>query len=331
MTNTVEPVLDEAFPGRSVADVQPAGVSWNDQNETVAVEFADGASAFLKVAVDGDGSRVARERAVIDYVRSHCDVAVPTVVASDADGDPPYLATAPMDGHNVAEGWPEWDDDEQVAVTRRVGAALAEVHDRTFESHGHIEGGGPDELVLDGGTWTDVLVDEIEAQRARSSTDRFEGYFDEVVAAVEGNRPLLDEAPAVLTHGDPAQPNVFRLDGAIGFVDWEISHVGDPAYELYRAEQQFPHDADERGSSSPDSQARQDAGERIEVALREGYAERAGSLPEGYEDRVPVYEAVWHVYNLGLFDKWAGDDDESPEEVAATAEAEMERYLDAIR
>ncbi|WP_225335150.1 phosphotransferase family protein [Halomicrobium urmianum] len=311
MTGTVEPVLDEAFPGRSVADLRPAGISWNDQNETVAVEFADGESVFLKAAVDGDGSRVARECAVIDYVRSRRDVAVPTVVASDAGGDPPYLATAPMDGRNVAEGWPEWDDAERVATTRRVGAALAEVHDTAFESHGHVEGGGPGELVLDGGTWTDVLVDEIEAQRARSSTDRFEGYFDEVVAAVEGNRPLLDEAPAVLTHGDPAQPNLFRLDGAIGFVDWEISHVGDPAYELYRAEQQFLFDDDEW----------------VRDVLHEGYAERAGSLPEGYEDRVPVYEAVWHVYNLGLFDKW----DDTSEEAAAQAEAEMERYLDAIR
>jgi aminoglycoside phosphotransferase len=98
--DVVAAAIDDAFPGRSVGAVSDSGPSWNDATRTVRVEFADGDAAFVKAAADGEDGRIATERAVIDYVDRHCEVAVPTVLASRAAGATPYLATAPMDGAN---------------------------------------------------------------------------------------------------------------------------------------------------------------------------------------------------------------------------------------
>ncbi|WP_235920691.1 hypothetical protein [Natronorubrum halalkaliphilum] len=64
LTDDVTSALKDAFPERGVDDIRPAGPSWNDRNQTVGVSFSDDQSAFLKVAVDGDASRITRECAV---------------------------------------------------------------------------------------------------------------------------------------------------------------------------------------------------------------------------------------------------------------------------
>lgn len=306
--------LDDAFPGRDVADVGPAGISWNDRNETARVAFADGEAAYLKVATDGDGSRIARECAVIEYVGAHCDVAVPSVIASETDREAPYLATAPMRGRNLADGWAERSTDERAAAVRDVGAALAELHSCSFDRHGRITGGDATELAIETGTWSTVLVDEIESIREWDSTGRFDHLFDEGIAAVEANRDRLDDAPASLLHGDPAGPNCFRSDAAVGFVDWELAHVGDPARELHRAEEQLLYDD----------------GERLEAALHEGYERRAGFLPDGLEERRTVYELVWHLNKLGVFDRWGETVDESPAEAVESVEARLDRLVSEL-
>ncbi|WP_123534968.1 phosphotransferase family protein [Halosimplex salinum] len=315
LETTLEPVLDAAFPGRAVAEIGTAGVSWNHQNETARVEFADGEALYLKTAVDGNEDRAARECAVSEYVDAHYDVAVPSVVTTGTAAGRPYIATEPMDARNFADGWWERDTYDQARAIRRVGAALAALHAREFDRHGHVVGGGADGLVLDEGSWTDVLVDLVDAQHERAATDRFEHYVDEVAAAVEANRDRLGGTPAALVHGDPAHPNLFDDGARIGFVDWERAHVGDPARELNRAEKQMVHDDTDR----------------IRTALREGYTDRAGSLPDGFEARKPVYDAVWHLVKLGSFETWVEKTDEHPEEAAESAAAEMERLLDAVR
>ena len=327
MDERLSAALDAAFPDREVAELRSTGPSWNDQNRTVRVEFANGRSAYLKYATDGDGSRVARERAVLEYVGVNCGVSVPTVLASDADGTPlkrgdgavPYLATAPVRGANLLDRWSGASPDERAALAREVGAALAGVHERRFGSHGHVVGGGADSLELRTGPWTDVLVDKIDEMRSMAPSDRFDYHFDEVAAAVEANRDLLDDAPAALLHGDPAQPNCFRGESGVGFLDWEIAHVGDPVRDLHRArDQQF-------------DSLRADAPEEVTTAFYDGYRERAGGLPDGYEDRRPVYEAVRFLGTSGFVEKVAQYVDEPVEELAAWIRKEMDRRLAAIR
>ncbi|QPV61353.1 aminoglycoside phosphotransferase family protein [Halosimplex litoreum] len=315
----VETALADAFPTRRVEELSGVGPSWNDANRTVRVDFADGETAFLKVAVDGDGSRIATERAVIPYVDGRCDVTVPTVLATGDAGSTPYLATAPMDGANFHRPWADWSTDEREREIERVGAALAGVHAREFDRHGRIVGGGAGGLTVETDSWTETLVAEIERERALASTDRYDHYFDAVVEAVRANAGVLDPAPAALVHGDPAMPNAFRTDDTIGFIDWEIAHVGDPARELYRVEDRLTDAGD---VADPD---------RLLAAFREGYRRRAGSLPSGRGERASVYDAVRLLGTAGFFDKHVEHVEESPAEAAEWLEREMERRLDALR
>lgn len=318
MDEQVASVLRRAFLDREVEAVGDTGPSWNDQNRTVRVEFADGEPTYLKLVVDGNGTRIARESAVIDYVRANCEVPTPTVLASDADAEVPYLATAPMEGQNLLAAWQDADADERAAMAREVGRALAGVHAIRFEDHGRVGGGGAGGLELRTAPWTDVLVEQIGEMRSLASSDRFDHHFDEVIAAVEANRETLDDAPAALLHGDPARPNCFRTDDGIGFIDWENAHVGDPAREIHRArDQQF----DSLRSAGP---------EQVVSAFREGYREQAGGLPAGFEDRRPVYEAVRFLGTSGFFDKWVEFADESPDELAEWTCEEMDRRLAEI-
>lgn len=314
----VEAALADAFPARRVEESSGVGPSWNDANRAVRVDFADGDAAFLKVAVDGDGSRIATERAVIPYADARCDVAVPTILATGDAASTPYLATAPMDGANFHRPWADWSTDEREREIERVGAALAAIHARGFDRHGRIVGGDAGGLTVETGSWTETLVAEIERDRRLASTDRYDRYFDEVIEAVRANADVLDRAPATLVHGDPAMPNVFRTDAGIGFIDWELAHVGDPARELRRVEGRLT-DAD--GAD----------GERLVAALREGYRRRAGALPAGREERAPVYDAVRLLGTAGFFDKHVEHVDASPEEAAERFERDIERRLDAVR
>jgi len=252
---------------------------------------------------------------MIDYVGAHCEVYVPRVRSNDADGEVPYLATAPFPGESVAAPWSEWSTEERAETARRVGRALATVHELTFDAHGHVTGGGADGLDLDTAPWTDVLVDRIEAMRSLAPSDRFDRHYDEVIAAVEANRGLLNDALAALVHGDPAKPNCFRGEDGVGFVDWEIAHVGDPARELYCARAQAIDGLRTTGD------------ERVVTALREGYRDRAGGLPPVFAERRPVYRAVRHLGTSGFVEKTAEFVDEPVEEPAAWVDAEMDRRL----
>lgn len=319
MDDALRSALGAAFPDRDVDDVRGTGPSWNDANRTVAVAFADGGRAYLKVAADGDGTRVARERAVLAYAGATCGVAVPRVLASDPDADVPYLATAPLAGRSLLEPWAAAGEPGRAELARRVGRALATVHADRFEAHGQVTGGGADGLDVRTAPWPDVLAERIEGTRELAPCDRFDGHFDDVLAAVAGSRDLLDDAPAALVHGDPAKPNCFVDDDGVGLVDWELAHVGDPARELHRARDQLL------------GGLRTDAPDRLVAALREGYADRAGGLPDGFAERRPVYGAVRFLGVSGYFDRWAEFADEPRDELAAWVDAEMDRRLAALQ
>jgi len=319
LPENVTTALTDAFPEREVEEVLFAGPSWNDLNNTVRVSFTDGESVFLKVAADGDGSRIRRECAVIGYVGTRCEIIVPTILASEISKEPPYLVTAPMREQNLAPQWSELTRAEQATVLRQIGTALADVNSQEFEQHGHIVAGDAEELSLDTESWTAILIERIGMIRELASSTRFEHYFDEVIEVVEANQERLDPAPATLVHGDPAMPNIFCSETTLGFIDWEIAHVGDPARELHRARSQLL-----------ESRSLED-NEQLVTALREGYQQRAGSLPTGLHDRVPIYDAVRFLGTIGFFDKVVESSDKSTEKVAMRVEAEMNNRLNTVQ
>jgi len=340
MDDAIRRGLDAAFPGRPVDGVRSAGPSWNDDNETVRVAFADDrlpAAAFLKVALDGDGARIRREHACIGAVdAADLAVEVPDVLVADPDADPPVLATAPMSGDSLLSAWGDANVDRTETVTRATGAALATVHAVRFDAHGEVRGdapgrptaGGADALSVDEQPWTAVLVGRIERMRAIASGDRLDDHFDRVADAVRETTVDLDDTPAALVHGDPAKPNAVvaerpaadapAQEPRIGLLDWELSHVGDPAREVVRAERQLL--GGPRTETDP----------RLRAALHEGYRGRAGALPAGLAERRPVYEAVGFLGFSGFIDKHAAFLDEEVSELAAWAEDELDRRLERV-
>ncbi|MFB6236483.1 MAG: phosphotransferase family protein [Halopenitus sp.] len=335
MDESLATALARAFPDSDVTETVPAGPSWNPGNRSVRVEFADGSRRYLKLAMDGDGTRVARERAAIAFAARNCEVRTPTVVASDSTGPVPYLATAPMAGRPLRESWSAATETERRNLARRIGDALARVHAERFPSHGRIAGLDAErgaergtergaecgaelaaaDLVLETGPWSEVLVATIEEMRETVPSARLDHHFDAVIAAVRTNATLLDAAPAALLHGDPAMPNCRLGADAFGFLDWELAHVGDPVRDLYRARDQQFTDLQDEGP------------EAVVSAFHDGYARRAGGLPEGYDERVPVYRAVRLLGASGFVERFAEYRDESTDELAAWIDAEMDRRL----
>ncbi|GAA0555614.1 aminoglycoside phosphotransferase family protein [Halorubrum ejinorense] len=352
-SGVIERALSEAFPDREPRRLTEVGPSWNGANETVGVVFADGGRAFLKVALADESRRIARECAVLLYLRANGPLSVPTVLAADPDGDPPYLATAPAPGRGLLDVYEAAGDPERERLLGRVGAALAALHADRFWSHGEIVGAGGERgtsadgdaddrgsqsvgLAVEPASWTDVLLATIERTREIGTTERLADHYDIVVDCVRENRAALDGAPAALVHGDVTKPNLFvtsereaagaaetrgpvgARDTGVAPIDWELSHVGDPARDLVRAEDQLLNGFDSTGD------------ERFAAALREGYRERAGSLPTGFERRRPVYEVVRMLGRSGFIDQWATYLDEPVDALAERAGAELRRRLDAV-
>ncbi|WP_418284623.1 phosphotransferase family protein [Halorubrum sp. DTA46] len=365
MNEPVATALRDAFPDRRVERITDVGPSWNGGNETVGVVFADGSRAFCKVALDGDGSRIARERGVLRYVAAERPIGVPTVLAADPDATVPYLVTGPAPGRELLDVWDEVVDAERRALLRRVGSTLATLHAERFERHGEILGleraetgrygaTAADEsvgLALDSAPWPDVLLSTIERTREIGTSERLADHYTAVIDCVEANRDRLTDAPAALLHGDVAKPNLFVAAGSVGddddgdgdsigddddgdgdsigdddddrdsvaFIDWELAHVGDPARDLVRAEDQLLNGFDSTGP------------ERFSEALYAGYRDRFGGLPPGFEERRPIYRAVRMLGRSGFVDQWATYLDEPLESLVSRADAELEARLDAVR
>lgn len=315
MDEVVRRALAALFPGRETTAVEPASGSAHPDNRTVAVTFADGARAYLKAVVDGDGERVARAVAAARYARANCEVRVPEVLAAAPGGDPPAVATAPLAGTPAAEGWADATSGERAAAMGDLGCALAGTHVARFDEHGRVVGGDGRELELDTGPWTDVLVERIERWKRNLFPDRFAGAPERVVAALRDHRGRLDPAPAALLHEDPNRDNVLGHPDGPGLVDWERALVGDPALELCRAVElcvERPAVADR---------------DRLRAALHEGYRDVAGSLPAGFRARRPLYRAVAFLVTPGTFHMWAPGAPEPNDELAEWVRAELDRRL----
>lgn len=312
------PVVERAFPDRTVREVGDTGPSWNPDTATVRVAFATHPPAYLKCARDGDGERIRRERAAIEFVADTTDVAVPTVLRADPDGQRPYLATEAMTGDSLLARWSGTDGETRRKLAAGVGRTLARVHEQRFDTAGRVVGGDGEGLRLDPAAWPDVLAESIRHTRAMTDATRYDDYFDRLLDALDGWRDRLTDAPAVLLHGDPARPNAVVSAGSVGLLDWERAHVGDPVRDLYRARsQQF---APTRGRADP----------AIVAAYHEGYAAVAGSLPDGYDQRRRVYEAVRLTGPVAFFDNYVAFDDTDETAFAGWLETEIEQRLAAL-
>lgn len=315
MTEALQAGIRAAFPDRTVERVTERDT--RPGNATAHVTFADGRQAYLKTATDGT-YRLAREIAATRYVAEHCAVGVPEVLAADAGSDPPYLATAPLDGTVMTDVWRDEDVDREW-LAREAGRALAGVHEARFAEPGQVVAGGAEDLELRRDSWTDVLIRTVEERAEDWWADRFAEVPERVVGVLEDARPLLDGAPAALLHLDAARPNV-HVDPP-GLLDWERAVVGDPALDLV--------DSVANNFDQPD--VPDEHFERLRNAQFAGYRERAGGLPDGLAERRPVYRLFTYLLVPQAFEDWSAGADVPNDELAANVRDELDDRVAAAR
>ena len=321
MDPAVAAALPRAFPDRAVDAVSESPDSEQPGNRVVEVGFRDGGSAFLKVATDGDRGceRTAREAAAARYAGANCDVRAPEVLAAALDDYPPFVATAPLSGVSLGRRWPDADPDERASLLRSVGDCLARLHAARFDRNGRVRGGGADGLDVDADPWAAVLRSEVERRTSDDLPDRFPDARERVRGAVRSYRDRLDGTAAALLHCDPRPANCsLDPDGGPGLLDWEAALVGDPTLDLCFAENQYV----EREDVAEADRA------RLHGALRAGYRERAGGLPDGFESTRPLYRAVtFLLLQVASFDAWASGVDDPTDALAAWVREEFDRRV----
>lgn len=329
-----------AFPDRTVAAVDRPGGSGHPGNDVLRVDLAgDPGRAYLKVATDGAAGRrrIARDAALTRYVGRHAPVRTAAVLAADPDGDPPYLATAPLSGERLVDRLESDGDgvraDSLVPVLRRVGAATAGLHAARFDRAGAVVGGDADRLELDHDPWPTVLREGIVG--AHSVPDRFEDLPERAADLVRSRADDLRLAasggahgPAAVVHDDLHAENVFDGDRP-GVIDFESGTVGDPGFDLARTEDLC---VDGRpGLSEAERRT-------VRTAFRDGY--RAGAsahgvpvasdgLPHRFGERRPVYRAVAFLRTAVTFERWAVEAPEPVDELAAWVREEFDRRVEA--
>lgn len=307
--------LSEAFPDREIVATDVQLESGQPGNQIVAVRFQDGERAFLKVAIDGNRQRIARDAAATRYADTYCDIRVPRVLAADPGADPPYVATTLLTGTSVGSRWNSIETDERTAVLRQVGRGLAGIHTARFEQSGHIVGGDADELDLNEGPWTDVLWREIERRTTGYLPDRFNDILDRVRLSLQEHSSYLNNASKSLLHSDPRPENCF-LNNQPGFIDWETALVGDPTLDICYVENMYTERPDVTDT------------DQLYRALRSGYREQMGELPDEFEKGRRIYRVVtFLLLQMGTFDHWAPQADEPTEELAEWIDEEITQRI----
>lgn len=319
MKGKIRIVLDDAFPERHAVAVEQVIDSGHPGNQTVRVRFASNGVAYLKIRIDGDAERNAREAGTIQYARDHCPIRVPTVLAVDSGFDPPYLATAPIGGTAVTERWKGATFDERTLLAREIGRAVAGISHAQFTEPGWIVGGDENDLNCKTGRWSVVLADAIERRADEVSwPDRFDDVPQRVVTLITQQDAILDDPPATLLHADVRATNVF-LNETPGVIDWEWTLVGDPGLMLCWAEERTIEQA-----AVPDGHR-----ETLRTALRTGYRRTAGTLPAGFERRLPLYRVVAFLTKLQTFHLWAPDAPEPTGDLATWVVDELDTRIEA--
>lgn len=331
----VRTALDAAVPDRRVAGVDPVDDSDHPGNEVVRVRFEGDDPVYVKTATAEDGpERVARETALLRYLDAHAGVAVPSVLAADADAAPPYLVTAPLPGERLVDRLPPNVDAAALAdPLRRLGRALAGIHAARLDRAAWVLGGDADGLDLDADPWPTVLRERVA--ESHPVPDRFADVPGRVAALIEERADTLRLAaaadgdgdgdgrvpPPTVVHGDCHLQNVH--DDPLGVLDLESGTAGDPVYDLA-----YTEDLAVDGRPDLTAAERDDA----RAALRAGY--RAGAdaldlpvaasgLPPGYEHRRACYRPVTFLVTVATFDRWAPD---APEPVADLADWVREEF-----
>lgn len=293
--DAIDSAVADAVPDREVELL----ADWSSRDPNGVYLLGDGDEQFvLKFARDGDAGRIAREAATTAHAHRRAGLAPAVVAHADdpADGIPPYLVTRRLPGSTPAETWGDLDADTDPEQFRRIGAALATLHEATRrEDCGRIAGesddGGLD--LAEPGSWHATLLAVTRRRVTDLEGTRFEALGEEALACIDRHPEVERGARPALVHNDPGPYNVLFEDEAVaGLVDWELAFCGDAAYDPVW----------------------------VETAIREGPADLAApgaaveSLYAGYRERLPrregfalrraAYRLLRALRPLRTFDSW---------------------------
>lgn len=142
--------------------------------------------------------------------------------------DTAYMVVEHVPGHpRPAAGW----TDDLLAAH---AAQLARLHEVTFDGHGDVSATDrlePRLSILDAAEaslqwWTDHHPDLVAAPDITALWPRVRALFSDI-------EPVFARLERFsLTHGDAALTNILVSGGTPRYVDWEWSHIGDPARDL---------------------------------------------------------------------------------------------------
>jgi aminoglycoside phosphotransferase (APT) family kinase protein len=224
VSDAVARVLAERVrrPGLRVA-LTPLSAGASRQTSLVRATADDWARSFVlqrERAPAGVGTARVEDQVRLLGTAAGAGVPVPRVVAWSATADPlgaPYVLTEFVAGHTLPQRILR---DPELAGARadfatQCGAILARLHATPLTELSFMD--EPDQLVT-----TVSHIDESGEPHPA---------FELAIAWLRANRPA--PVPPGLVHGDFRNGNlIVGADGVRAVLDWELSHLGDPAEDL---------------------------------------------------------------------------------------------------
>lgn len=223
LENARQYLVDRGFiPAGSEPEIEPLG--WGISNVVMKVTLADECFVFkqslpkLRVSDDWpfDRTRIFIERDCMDYLwRMLPPDTVPSVRFSDEENYVLGMSCAPPGGVLWKQALLEGQIDGMVA--ERVGVLLARIH-------------------------SGAATDSFTRERFNSNHNFIEGrvdpYFWTAAKANPDLAPVIDAevrrllgTRLTLVHGDYSPKNVFVYSDHVFLLDFEVAHLGDPAFD----------------------------------------------------------------------------------------------------
>ena len=236
----VSSLMDPAFPGASVTEVEPArgGLS----NTNLRVGLSGHSEPVLLRLYQRDTTQARKEMAVIEMVASR--VSVPRLLYFSDDNavtGGPYAILKWIDGARLQAVAPRLGREELAQLGRSIGRTLGAIHGFLFDSPGFLDAALQVVEPVDFGRDGHLAYLRRCLITGRGGARLGQGLTSELLAFVERDGGLLDDwldAPC-LTHADFNGSNILvrqrPSDGGwevAAVLDWEFAFSGSPAFDF---------------------------------------------------------------------------------------------------
>jgi aminoglycoside phosphotransferase (APT) family kinase protein len=270
---TLQQICDAHRLGKMVS------VKWAGQGMNNPVLIVNDRYVLRFDGLEHEGrSRFYGEKLAYEHLRTR-GIPAPEVIALDVSrtlAAQDYLIMSKIEGRPMIDDWNGLSPAQRQQIGQEAGRYLAMMHEIRFNGYGKLlladEERFPD--------WYAYVMDYLSRYGQEVVEKRLlsPGQYERLLHVFEQQRLLLEDVnPGRLVHWDYHFENILQRDGHItGIIDFEWSLSGDPMYD-FKLRDQWEETCP--GSYRP---------------LIRGYNERR-TLPEDYEQRVSLYQAMMHL------------------------------------